>query len=82
MRYLTPLALGVLLALGAAGSSASVTANPGIDRCNAGLNRSIAVCNNIHDAFTTNWQKCIDYSVSMHRLCVLDAVDHMDTVGG
>ena len=75
MRYLTAISLGLVIALASAGSSISrPVANPGVARCDAGLQRSINVCNRIHRAFTSNWDQCIDYSVSMHRLCVLDAV--------
>ncbi|MGZ9100001.1 MAG: hypothetical protein ACXW3O_09880 [Brevundimonas sp.] len=83
MRHLATIVLGAVIALASSGASVSqTTGHPGIDRCNAGLQRSIGACNNMHDAGSTGWDKCIAYSVSMHRICVLEAVEHMDTIEG
>lgn len=81
MRHLATISLAVVFTLGSAGATVSqVNDNPRIRHCNAGLDRSINVCNNMHDVNSTGWQKCIDYSVSMHRMCVMEAVQHMDTI--
>lgn len=81
MRHLTTLSLALALALASAGATVSqVTDHPGIQRCNAGLQRSIAVCDNMHEAGSSNWKKCLDYSISMHLQCVTEVVAHMDTL--
>ena len=82
MRPLATLTLAVVLALGSAGSSTSqVLDNPAVKRCDAGLQRSINACGNMHDIGSGSWHQCLDYSLSMHKMCVMEAVDHMDTVG-
>jgi hypothetical protein len=81
MRHLATLSLALVFTLGSAGVTVSqVNDNPRVRYCNAGLERSINVCNNMHDVNSTGWQKCIDYSVSMHRMCIMEAVAHMDTI--
>lgn len=83
MRHLATLALGALIALAAAGSSDSqVSENPEVRRCDSGLVRSLNACHNMHDIGSTNWHKCLDYSTSMHQICVREALENMDTVGG
>ena len=83
MRPLATITLAVVLALGSAGSTVSQeTDNPKVRYCNAGLERSINVCNNIHDVGSTGWDKCLAYTASQYRMCMADALDHMDTVGG
>lgn len=83
MRHLTTFSLALAFALGSGGATVSQeTEHPRIRYCNAGLERSINVCNNLHEVNSTNWRRCLDDSLNMHRLCVLEAVEHMDTVGG
>lgn len=81
MRFLATISLGVAIALASTGSSVSQTLdNPGVQRCDAGLQRSISACNNMHEVGNSGWKKCLDYSIATHRACVMEAVAHMDTL--
>ena len=82
MRRLATISLALAVTLVSTGASATrVVDEAAVARCTAGLQRSLNVCNNLHMVGSTGWDKCVDYSVSMHRLCVLEAVEDMDTVG-
>lgn len=83
MRYLSSTILALAITLGSAGVTTSREADdPRILRCDAGLDRGIAVCNNMHEFQTVNWQKCMDYTLVTHRQCVMEVVEQMETVGG
>jgi hypothetical protein len=83
MRRPATVSLALALTLGSAGVAVTQeTEHPRLRYCRMGLERNINVCNNVHDAFSDNWQRCINDSSSIYRMCVLEAVEHMDTVGG
>jgi hypothetical protein len=81
MRIVTTTALAVALVLASASASVSRTDNDrGIERCDAGLQRNVSVCNNMHSVMSSGWNTCIDTAIMMHSTCVQDAFRRMQSL--
>lgn len=74
MRKTSTALLAVAILLGSATASVSRTDSRDFARCDAGLDRNIVVCNNLHQVSSDSWQTCLNMSMQIHRICVQDAV--------
>lgn len=79
MRILQTTALATALLLGSASATLSRTDNRDFERCETGLNRNVAVCNNLHTVGSNRWGTCLDTAIMMHNTCMVDAVRRMQT---
>ena len=81
MRILPTTALSIALVLASASTSASRTDNRDLQRCDAGLQRNVVVCNNMHAVGSDRWDTCVGTALMMHSTCVEDAFRRMATRG-
>lgn len=80
MRIILTSTLAIALVLASASSSVSGISDAGVERCDAGLQRNVVVCNNMHPVMSNGWNTCIDTAIMMHSTCVQDAVRRMRTL--
>ena len=74
MRKISTLILATAILLGSASTTLSRTDNRDFQRCDAGLDRNVAVCNNLHAVGSWSWQTCLSTSMQIHKVCVQDAI--------
>jgi hypothetical protein len=72
--------VAIAIILASAGSSAA-DLNSDVERCDAGLDRSIVACGNMHSPLSGGWNTCVNTAVATHRTCMMDAVRRMQTRG-
>lgn len=81
MRILSTTLLATALLLGSASNTLSRSDSREIERCDAGLNRNVSVCNNTLQIGSDRWETCLNTAIMMHGTCVADAVRRMRTLG-
>lgn len=81
MRMLGTTALAIALLLGSASNTLSRSDHRELQRCEAGLNRNISVCNDTLEIGSGRWDACLNTAIMMHGACVADALRRMRTLG-